>query len=64
MVATVMTRPLRFSLACGKRSSELLGLAQLHVAASLLATRSAVSARQVLQMPQVYPATCPAPGPR
>ena len=47
-----------------KRSSELLGLAQLHVAASLLATRSAVSARHLLQQPQMYPATCPAPGPR
>ena len=67
MVATVMTQPLRFSLACGKRSSELLGLAQLHVAASrllLASPRSAVSARHLLQQPQMYPATCPAPGPR
>ena len=48
-----MTLPRRFPLACGKRSSELLGPAQLHVAASLLATRSAVSARHLLQPPHV-----------
>ena len=53
MMATVMTRPRRFTLASGKRLSELLGLAQLHVAASLLSTRSAVSARHLLQPPHV-----------
>ena len=44
MMDTVMTRPRRFTLESGKRSSELLGLAQLHVAASLLAPALAVSA--------------------
>ena len=53
MMDTVMTRPWRFTLESGKRSSELLGLAQLHVAASLLAPRSAVSARHLLQPPHV-----------
>ena len=53
MMDTVMTRPRRFTLESGKRSSELLGLAQLHVAASLLSPRSAVSARHLLQQPHV-----------
>ena len=53
MMDTVMTRPRRFTLESGKRSSELLGLAQLHVAASLLAPRSAVSAGHLLQQPHV-----------
>ena len=53
MMDTVMTRPWRFTLESGKRSSELLGLAQLHVAASLLSPRSAVSARHLLQQPHV-----------
>ena len=53
MMDTVMTRPRRFTLESGKRSSELLGLAQLHVAASLLAPRSAMSARHLLQQPHV-----------
>ena len=53
MMDTVMTRPRRFTLESGKRSSELLGLAQLHVAASLLSPRSAVSAGHLLQQPHV-----------
>ena len=58
---TVMMRPQRFTLESGKRLSKLLGLAQLHVAASLLAPRSAVSSGHLLQQPHVPRVPRPVP---
>ena len=52
MMDTVMTRPRRFTLESGKRSSELLSLAQLHVAAYLL-VRASPCPGHLLQQPHV-----------